>query len=848
MSVLPVAPPTTGGVPFAATLATHGDAVALVSPSGDVTYAELSRRVDHVASRLGDVRRLVLVATASTTDAVVAYLAALVSGHPVLLAPADDPAALRGLVAAYDPDVVMAPVQGRWLLDERRPGTAHDLHPDLALLLSSSGSTGSPKLVRLSHENVQSNAEAIAAFLGITGSDRAPTTLPLHYCYGLSVLNSHLVRGAGIVLTDLSVVDACFWNLFRDSGCTSLAGVPHTFELLDRAGFERMSLPRLRRVTQAGGRLSPGRVRAFAELGVRRGWDLFVMYGQTEATARMAYLPPDLAMRYPASIGIPVPGGDFEIRPVDGAEPGTGELVFRGPGVMLGYAETAADLARGRTVDVLRTGDLARQTPEGLYQVVGRLNRFVKLFGLRIDLERVEGLLAREGLDSYCLGDDDQLVVVLAGGDAGVARRVVTQALRLPGHAVRVAVLPELPRLASGKPDYRLAGELSRAQGPLQEKASGPASPVEAVRLLFAELLDRPDAMQDSTFVSLGGDSLSYVEMSVRLEELLGGLPAGWHTMTVQELVDGQKPADAARRRTRRTVETSVALRALAILLVVGTHIGLFTALGSAHVLVAVAGFNFARFQVTSSDRLDRFRRQLASLARVVVPSVVWIGGACLLTDSYRWPNVVLLNAVLGPPAWTVQWHFWFVEVLVYILLGLTLLLVVPAVDRLERRAPFVFALGLLAVGLVWRFHVVDLGVLNPRPVFWLFAIGWAAARATSLSQRLVVTAVALASVPGFFDSAARLMLIGAGLLLLVWAPSVRCPRLLTRVAGVLASASLYVYLTHWQVYPLLVDASPVLALAASLAVGTAYWRLSTWATGLVGRRWLSVRSGKMAP
>ena len=379
-------------VPFVARLASHGDRAALVTPAGTVTYTELAARVAGVADRLGPTRRLVLVAGANDVDPIVTYLAALSAGHPVILVPGDNPGNLAAVRDAYDPDVVHDAAG----LVERRDGTAHELHPSLALLLSTSGSTGSPKLVRLSAENVEANAAAIANYLGIRPEDVAATTLPMHYCYGLSVINSHLLAGASLLLTSLSVVDACFWEQFRTHRATTLAGVPYTYDLLDRVGFADMDLPSLRYVTQAGGRLAPGRVRRYAELGRRRGWDLFVMYGQTEATARMAYLPPDLALRSPSAIGVPVPGGSFSLEPLpemplarDGVVD-VGELVYDGPNVMLGYAETPADLALGRVVGSLRTGDVARRTADGLYEVIGRRSRFAKVFGLRIDLDEVE--------------------------------------------------------------------------------------------------------------------------------------------------------------------------------------------------------------------------------------------------------------------------------------------------------------------------------------------------------------------------------------------------------------------------------------------------------------------------
>ena len=346
-----------------------------------------------MGERLGVERRLVLVTGGNAIDPIVTYLAALAGGHPVLLVPENDDLLRESLIANYDPDVIADREGDQWQLVERRHRSIHDLHPDLALLLCTSGSTGSPKLVRLSHENLQANADAIANYLDIASTDRSATTLPMHYCYGLSVINSHLSRGAGLVLTDLSVVERCFWELFEKNRCTSFAGVPYTFDLLDRIGFPDMVLPHLRYVTQAGGRLAPDRVAQYAELADRAGWDFFVMYGQTEATARMAYLPPKLAGLYPDAIGVPIPGGSFELEPVpECSDPETGELVYAGRNVMLGYAESSADLALGRTLDTLRTGDLARRGANGLYSVVGRRRRFIKVLGLRIDLPQAEAV------------------------------------------------------------------------------------------------------------------------------------------------------------------------------------------------------------------------------------------------------------------------------------------------------------------------------------------------------------------------------------------------------------------------------------------------------------------------
>ncbi|MGW7368528.1 AMP-binding protein [Streptomyces sp. NPDC054841] len=835
------APLTSGKtLPLANDLAVHGDRTALITSDGEMSYRELAARVADTALRLGSERRLVLLPGANTTEAIVVHLAALSAGHPVILVPGDHPEAVEALTAAYDPDVVVRPARGQWVIEERRAVSAHELHPDLALLLSTSGSTGSPKLVRLSHGNLQSNAESIATYLGIHDHDRAATTLPMHYCYGLSVIHSHLLRGAGLILTGLSVADSCFWDLFREARGSAFAGVPYTFDLLDRVGFADMDLPHLRYVTQAGGRLAPDRVAHYAALGARRGWDLFVMYGQTEATARMAYLPSELAAAHPASIGVPVPGGSFRLEPVEdrpGRETGegeTGELVYTGPNVMLGYADTPDDLGLGRTVDELRTGDIARRNPAGLYEIVGRRSRFVKILGLRIDPQHVEAMLERHGVTALCTGDDEALAVVAIGAhdvDARRIRRLVAGECDLPARAVRVHVMADLPRLPTGKPDYRAVRELTC---PADDASSGPGtSPdkgdIEDLCMLYARILDRPDVREDSTFVGLGGDSLSYVEMSINLEERLGHLPPDWHTTPIRDL----KPPEQKLPSRRRALETSVVLRAVAILCIVGSHIPVFNIKGGAHLLLTVAGYNFARFHLTTAERRQRTLHTWTSIARVALPSMAWIGFALLVTDHYTLTNLFLLHNVLDPQDTGPGIHLWFIEALVYILIAAVAVLTLPVVDRAERRFPYGLPLTLAALGLLTRYDLVGLPdrshMTDAVTVFWLFALGWAAAKSRTVAQRLLVTATALVTVPGFFpDEPMREAFVVAGFALLVWVPTLPSRERVNQVAGLLATSSLYIYLTHWQIYPLIDGFSRHLAFLASLLFGIAYATAAT--------------------
>ena len=794
-------------VRLASGLAAFGDRPALVEGDRAVTYGELAERVEAVGAVLGTQRRLVAVHAGATTAGVTGYLAALGGGHATLVLPADAEHA-AAVLDRYDPDVVLS---ADGALVERRPDARHELHEDLALLLSTSGSTGAPKLVRLSAAAVQSNAEAIAAYLELRADDVAITSLPLHYCYGLSILHSHLAVGAAVVLTDLSVVDSCFWDAVQRWGVTGIAGVPHTFDLLDRAGFEHREVPSLRRVTQAGGRLPADGVRRYAELGRRRGWDLVVMYGQTEATARMAYLPPDLALEHPTCIGRAIPGGELTLDAVDEAT-GIGELVYRGPNVMLGYAEQAADLARGRDVHELRTGDLARAVDGGLFEVVGRQSRFVKLFGLRIDLDHAEALLAAAGVPALCTGTDERLVAAVPPGRRDDAADVLRRSIGLPRGAVQVVEADPLPRLPSGKPDHRAVRDLAAAQ-PYASATDVAAGSVEAaLRAVLGVAAVEPT----DTFVSLGGDSLSYVEMSIRLEEVLGDLPDGWQALTVEEL-----GARVGPRRSVTRLDTTLVLRGIAIALVVATHAGVAHIPGGAHLLFAIAGCNFARF--AGNGRVAR------SIARIALPAMAWMAGVALVVGDLGLPHVLLLNGAFGDRHG--RWAYWYIEALVHVLVVVAALLAVPAVARLRARRPAAVPWALVAGGLVLRFDLVPILDLHhrtkrPHELLWLFGLGWLAALCRSNGERALVSVVAAVGLHDFFGQPPREALILAGFLLVVWVPTLPVVRPVNRWLGGLAGASLAIYLTHWEVYPHLADvAGRHIAFAGSIAVGVAVQR-----------------------
>jgi acyl-CoA synthetase (AMP-forming)/AMP-acid ligase II len=827
-----------------------------------LTRADLAQRVAHRAGILAGERRLVHVHGANDLDTLVDYLAAHASGHVVLLTPPGSPAA--AIARAWDPDITIAPPHddatgsagsaGTTTVQVHREHPAHQLHPDLALLMSTSGSSGSPRLVRLSRENLHTNAEAIAASLGIRPGDRAVTSLPLHYCYGLSVVHSHLVAGASVVLTDHSVADECFWQLARDAQVTTLAGVPHTFDLLDRVGFGALDLPHLRTVTQAGGRMDPSRVVELATLGRRRGWDLFVMYGQTEATARMAVLPPDLAMEHPSTVGVAVPGGHLEI--VDG------EVVFSGPNVMLGYATEPDDLALGRTVERLHTGDLGHITDAGLLEITGRRSRVAKVLGHRVDLDHVERALRADGDDVRCLASPDAVTVAVASGmtsigaaphSPGRLAERAAQAAGIPTRCVRVLTthdlgLDALPHLSSGKVDYATLTALA-THAPA---ASDTVPAAGSLRERYAALLGLDAVAPEDSFASLGGDSLSYVEASLHVEDHLGHLPTNWHLLTLGELealeaavtTTAGRPASGTghpasggsrpglrdrlgRALSTRSVETSVVLRAVAIILIVGTHAHVFRMQGTAHALLVLVGWNLARFRLGEAPREERVRGLLTAVRRIAAPALVVMVAVHLLIGQYTWSTMALLNWAFGQERLGPDWRFWFIESAVFVLVVVTAVVATPWGDRVERRHPFALPLALAGVGMLWWkglfFPPVPHMQGSALVVSWLFCLGWAAAKAEGVGQRLLVTLVAIPTIGTFSGNPRRDLLTLTAALLVIWVPTLRVPRGLVPLVQVLAASSLFIYVLHWQVLQV-TRSTPWLGYLAGLVAGVAYW------------------------
>lgn len=453
------------------------EALAVISDDGhELTYGELRALVaEHRAALARPAKALVLIDGPRTVTGLVGYLAALSAGHAVVLVEDGGARAAAEVIAGYAPDLVVTHEESQLggLLDQlgfrRRPaarlhtwgGTADQaappVHKALGLLARTSGSLGPPKAVRISYASLRANALAIAEALGLRDSDRTMTSLPLDFSFGLSMLNSAFAAGGAVALTRQAPSSRQFWTLLDRVTGTCAGAVTSTYRFLRSTGWDPACHPSVRLLLQAGGPIDKETASYCRSRVARHGGEFILMYGQTEATARIAYLPTALARAHECAAGIPVPGSRVTIEAAAGvpAPDGTvGEIIVWGPGVMLGYAQGRADLSAGdQQGGVLRTGDLG-YVRNGCLYVTGRADRQVKVFGRRVDLDQLESHLMEQGVTAAAEAPDDEHIALLFEPAASERdlRRVIAARLGLPAPAVRF-VTAALPRTASGKID-----------------------------------------------------------------------------------------------------------------------------------------------------------------------------------------------------------------------------------------------------------------------------------------------------------------------------------------------------------------------------------------------------------
>lgn len=442
----------------------------------EITYCELNDIANNIYSAIGR-RCLVFSFCRNEIGSVLGYVAFLNNGIvPVQLNSTLEVALRNELMEKYEPAYVWVPKDMTsefsdyslvyssydYVLLKTNYSKEYALFDELALLITTSGSTGSPKFVRQAYKNIISNAESIAEYLQLDSTERPITTLPMNYVYGLSIINSHFLVGAALMVTDKTLMQKEFWSFFKESNATSFGGVPYTYEMLDKLRFYRMDLPSLRTMTQAGGKITPELHEKFALYAEENHKNFVVMYGAAEATSRMGYLPPERAVEKKGSMGIPIPGGKYRLVDADGNDISTpntvGELVYEGENVTLGYAEKGDDLSLDdERHGILFTGDMAQFDEDGYFYIVGRKKRFLKIFGNRVNLDEVDRLIKGEfNIEVASSGVDDHMYIFIVDNSmADKVKDFIVSKTGLNQVAFKVMVIESIPKNDAGKTLYK---------------------------------------------------------------------------------------------------------------------------------------------------------------------------------------------------------------------------------------------------------------------------------------------------------------------------------------------------------------------------------------------------------
>ena len=447
--------------------------IAAIDSNGDqLTYADINLLSQQISTNISD-RALCFLLVENNIGGIAWTMSMLDSRKlvPLILNVKTEIGLYQQLLDTYQPTYICAPThhffEGQ-VIDTQLGYTLtkvsdniYPIHNDLSHLLPTSGSTGSPKLVRHKYENIEAAGLNISTFFELKTTDRPLMVLPLYYTMGLSMVFSHLRVGATILITGLSMTDPNFWKFLKEQCATSFTGVPYSFQVLNLMRFFRMNLPDMELLTQGGGKMPTDLNIKFAEYcrDTNKRW--IATYGQSECTARMAYLPAKWALDKVGSIGIAVPNGELSLIDADGnliTTPRTeGEMCYRGQNVTMGYAREQSDLTLGDERNgYIRTGDLAYFDEDGCYYIVGRMGRFLKLFGMRVGLDECEQIVQTEcGIECACVGTDEKMIIYITNADKqSEVKDTLVQKTHIVATSFEIRTILEIPKNEAGKKLY----------------------------------------------------------------------------------------------------------------------------------------------------------------------------------------------------------------------------------------------------------------------------------------------------------------------------------------------------------------------------------------------------------
>jgi len=439
-----------------------------------ISYALLFKDIKNYSKHIQK-NNILLILSNNSYETLITYLSCIYNKTlPIFLDENIRPNKLKEIIHKFKPNYIWSPSDIKFLKEKYSKKNIseknilyksdffynHKIDPKIAILLSSSGSTGSSKFIKISFKNLRHNTKTISQYLKLDKNDKTIINLPFNYSYGLSLVNTHLFVGGKILLTKSSILSKGFWNTFKNFKPTNLNGVPYTYDLLTKLYLNKIDFSCLKFITQAGGILNKEIIKKLIINSRKYNFKLYIMYGQTEASPRISYLEPNLVEKKIGSIGKPIKGGKIwiedENKNVIKCPFQEGELIYKGPNVFMGYANNKKDLKKGYiSSNILRTGDIAEYDNEGFYFIKGRKNRYSKIYGNRVNIAEIENIFSNYQYPIVCSIKDNYLNIycekIINSNDL---LNILKNNTTIPINRCKIYIIKKIPRTNSGKVNY----------------------------------------------------------------------------------------------------------------------------------------------------------------------------------------------------------------------------------------------------------------------------------------------------------------------------------------------------------------------------------------------------------
>ena len=456
--------------------ASHGNKIAISDGEFiNLTYKKILIEFNKIKKKIKP-KSLVLIVSENTIGSLLAYIFCIINNHVAIIVDAKTTRInILKIFKIYKPNYIFLSMKNKSMFNKKciekynffnetllknKVDGKINLNKNLSLLLPTSGSMGSVKFVKLSKTNLKHNTDNIIRYLKINNKDSAITNLPISYSYMLSIVNTHFEKGGSIIISNYSLIEKKFWQIFKKNKITSFNGVPYTYEMLCKIGLQNIKIKTLRYLTNAGGKLEKENLKEIIDFCKKNKLKLFSMYGQTEASPRISYLKPEFSKKKLGSIGQGMPGNKIYIIDDDGEKISKpfkeGEIVCEGKNVFMGYSKNFKDLINDNEKNYkLNTGDLGYFDSDGFFYITSRKSKIAKIFGNRVDIGALENLMKQRGYKIACLSNDKKIFIFIEKNyNKKSLINCISKITNLNIRSFELIKLKDLPRTSNNKISY----------------------------------------------------------------------------------------------------------------------------------------------------------------------------------------------------------------------------------------------------------------------------------------------------------------------------------------------------------------------------------------------------------